>query len=31
MHSVRYPFVKMSECMLAILLFLFGIGKKQET
>jgi hypothetical protein len=30
MHSVRYPFVKMSESMLAILLFLWGIGKEQE-
>jgi hypothetical protein len=31
LHGVRYPFVKMSECMLAIVLFLWGIGKEQET
>jgi len=31
MHSRRYPYVKMSESMLAIVLFLRGIGKEQET
>ena len=30
-HSRRYPFVKMSELMLEIVLFLSGIGKKHET
>ncbi len=30
-HSRRYPFVKMSESMLEIVHFLWGIGKKQKT
>jgi hypothetical protein len=30
-HSVHSPFVKMSRCMLEIVLFLPGIGKEQET
>jgi hypothetical protein len=31
LHSVHSPLVKMSRCMLAIVLFLWGIGKEQET
>ncbi len=31
LHGRRYPYVKMSESMFAIVLCLSGIGKKQET
>ena len=31
LHSVHSPLVKMSRCMLSIVLFLWGIGKEQET
>ena len=31
MHSVCYPFVKMSEETLAIVLYFFGIGNEQQT
>jgi hypothetical protein len=31
LHSVHSPFVKMSRCTLSIVLFLWGIGKEQET
>ncbi len=30
LHSVHSPLVKMSRCMLSIVLFLSGIGKEQE-
>jgi len=31
LHSVHFPFLKMSRCMLSIVRFLWGIGKEQET
>ena len=31
LHTIPYPFVKMSESMLANVLFLWVIGKEQET
>ena len=30
LHSVHFPFVKMSRCMLEMVLLLWGIGKEQK-